>query len=82
MIIFDGNEFAAIKEQQIKSKLQNPKFKNQRLKIAAILFTEDAGSRLYSGLKKEAAERVGITYELYEFSLNSSVTSITQLLDL
>ena len=81
MIIFDGNEFAAIKEQQIKSKLQNPKFKNQRLKIAAILFREDAGSRLYSGLKKEAAERVGITYELYEFSLNSSVTSITQLLD-
>ncbi|MEN8253798.1 MAG: bifunctional 5,10-methylenetetrahydrofolate dehydrogenase/5,10-methenyltetrahydrofolate cyclohydrolase [Patescibacteria group bacterium] len=62
----------------MKNKVQELNDKGVSLKIAAILFTEDAGSRLYTGLKKEAAERVGIGYELHEFSLKDGVEQIVE----
>ena len=42
------------------------------MKIAAVLFAEDSGSRIYTQLKSEAAARVGIKYEVHEFSLADS----------
>lgn len=66
MVIFDGNTKAAAKEELLKLEVATLLVEPQ---IGAVLFTEDPGSRLYTRLKKEAAERVGIEYHLFEFSI-------------
>ena len=46
----------------------------------AILFVEDKGSQLYTQLKSEAAERVGIAYKVYEFSIAESTSGVVKKL--
>ena len=75
MILFNGNQLAQTREKQLKEKISSD-FIGQKIAIAAILFTEDAGSQLYTRLKAEAATRVGIEYFSYEFSLSDSITTI------
>jgi methylenetetrahydrofolate dehydrogenase (NADP+)/methenyltetrahydrofolate cyclohydrolase len=45
------------------------------------LFREDAGSRLYTKLKGEAASRLGIEYRVFEFSLSDEVEAIQTKLE-
>lgn len=75
MILFDGNALAVERENRLKEKIQRD-FSGKKLVIAAILFSEDAGSRLYTRLKGEAAARVGIEYRVYEFSLTDESEKI------
>lgn len=75
MILFDGNALALEREQRLKEKIQRD-FGGKKLVIAAILFSEDAGSRLYTRLKGEAATRVGIEYRVHEFSLTDASEEI------
>lgn len=75
MIIFDGNTFAREREAELTEKIEHD-FVGKKLVIAAILFKEDAGSRLYTRLKREAAGRVGIEYRAFEFSLSDEVEKI------
>ncbi len=75
-IIFDGLQLAALKEQQLSLDVFNLKKRGIHLKIAAILFQEDAGSVTYTRLKKEAATRVGIGYSTYVFSICDPVKKI------
>jgi len=70
MIIFNGSELATKREKLLKERIFK-EFPNKKLKIAAILFVEDVGSKLYTNLKYEAATRVGIEYETHEFSLKN-----------
>ena len=71
--IFDGQALADQREQALASEIaQLPK----KLKIAAILFQEDEGSQLYTRLKREAAQRVGIEYQVEEFSLRAGVEPV------
>lgn len=67
MYIFDGIKLAEQRELLLKERASS------KLKIAAILFKEDSGSKIYTRLKSEAASRVGIEYEVYEFSLSDSL---------
>ena len=76
MIKFDGYAFAQQKETQLKMQVQELAAKGVQPHVAAILFTEDAGSQLYTRLKKEAAERVGIGYSVFSFSMLSPVKTI------
>ncbi len=76
MTIFDGYAFAAKREPKLKSQVEQLRQKGKELKIAAILFIEDQGSVLYTRLKKEAAQRVGIVYEVFEFSLKDSTHTV------
>jgi methylenetetrahydrofolate dehydrogenase (NADP+) / methenyltetrahydrofolate cyclohydrolase len=78
MIRFNGDQRAAERAELVKQQVAQLNKQGKRLKIAAILFTEDAGSQLYTRLKKEAAERVGIDYEVYEFSLADGTTEIEE----
>lgn len=71
MQLFDGVAAAARRELEVAASVAELAQRGRRLKIAAVLFTEDAGSRLYSRLKQEAAERVGIEYQLIELSLTT-----------
>lgn len=75
MTIFDGVTKAAEKEAVLAQEVAQLERKPQ---IGAVLFTEDAGSRLYTRLKKEAAERLGMQYHVHEFSVSSSVDEVVQ----
>lgn len=80
MILFDGYQFAAEQEAQLRQRLFQLK-DSQAPSIAAILFTEDEGSRLYSRLKQEAARRLGMAYTLYPFSMTDPVEKIIDVVD-
>lgn len=76
MIIYDGNARALEIEQTIRSEVAALYEQGIEIVVAAILFTEDSGSRLYTRLKGEAAARCGISYRVYEFSLADPVETI------
>lgn len=76
MIIFDGQAAATKKEAEIQQKVAVLQQAGTQLTIVAILFSEDAGSRLYTRLKQEAAGRVGIKYVVYEHSLREPVEQV------
>lgn len=76
MIIFDGEKHAKQKFAGIKTKVQTLKEQGKIIKIASILFHEDAGSQLYAGIKQAQAKEVGIEYILYTFSLTDSLEKI------
>jgi methylenetetrahydrofolate dehydrogenase (NADP+)/methenyltetrahydrofolate cyclohydrolase len=80
MIIFRGNEFAQDRLARLAEKVRMLKEQGKQLQIAAILFSEDKGSQLYTELKRQAAQQVGIAYQVYPFSMNDPVEQIaTQL---
>lgn len=81
MKIFDGRQFAARKEVELRESVRELKKRGKKIKIAAILFTEDLGSQLYSENKKLAAERVGIEYELHQFPISIPIENIGKLID-
>ena len=76
MIIFDGYQFVAKREQQLKERVAKLKAKGVSIVVAAILFSEDKGSQLYTGLKQQAAERVGIEYQVHTFSITDPVADV------
>lgn len=80
MIIFDGNKLAAQLEQKLRQEVEALGNLGAKLKIAAILFTEDTGSQLYTRLKSEAAARVGIEYEVHQFSMTEGTAGVEQKL--
>lgn len=92
--IFNGTQLAATIELTLKDEVLHQVSKQQsqygvrlqdkfRLHIAAVLFSEDEGSVLYSNLKQQAAQRVGIQYSLHKVTIAQPVaeiiTKITQL---
>jgi len=76
MIIFDGYQFAAEREARVASNVGVLKTQGVKIAIVAVLFAEDKGSQLYTGLKKQAAERVGIEYRISMFSLVDPVERV------
>jgi methylenetetrahydrofolate dehydrogenase (NADP+) / methenyltetrahydrofolate cyclohydrolase len=72
MKIFDGKTTAEQREALLKTKVAELAKLGKSLRVAAVLFTEDVGSTLYTRLKKEAAERVGIDYQVATFSMLDS----------
>lgn len=76
MIIFDGYAVAKNRETELKTQVEALRAQGHTLVIAAVLFTEDQGSVLYTRLKKEAAERVGIGYQVHTFSMTDELATI------
>jgi methylenetetrahydrofolate dehydrogenase (NADP+) / methenyltetrahydrofolate cyclohydrolase len=75
MIIFDGYRLALKREEALKKKIE-AFVSDRKPVIAAVLFTEDAGSQLYTRLKGEMATRVGIEYRSFEFSLQDDIKQV------
>ncbi|KKU10133.1 MAG: Bifunctional protein FolD, partial [Candidatus Woesebacteria bacterium GW2011_GWB1_45_5] len=73
-IIFDGKVFAKKKEDDLRKKVEDLKSRGINPKLVSILVGENSGSTLYTRLKKEAAERIGI-----EFEISSSLDDIEKL---
>ncbi len=76
MIIFDGIRTAADKELALVTQVAELCAAGKQVTIGAIVFTQDAGSKLYTRLKREAAERVGIAYVPQLFSITDPVEQI------
>ncbi|PWU23820.1 hypothetical protein C5B42_01500 [Candidatus Cerribacteria bacterium 'Amazon FNV 2010 28 9'] len=77
-IIFDGKAFAHKKELQLKKEVDDLRSRGIVLRVKTFTFKEDAGSMLYTRLKKEAAARIGIMYEPVEYSLHDDIEQIAE----
>lgn len=78
-VVFNGHALAGKKELAVAQAVERLA-QEARPHVAAILFTEDEGSVLYSNLKREAAERVGIQYTLHEAAISESTEQIIQII--
>jgi len=65
-IIFNGRAFAREKEIEVEKRVKTLKEKGIISCLASILIGDDPASKLYVGLKKKAAERVGIRLEVFD----------------
>lgn len=67
-VVFDGREFAKRKEAVLKKKFRKlaKKF-GRRARLVSVLVGDNLASRLYLRIKKEAAERIGVEFEIAEF---------------
>ncbi len=63
-IIFNGKKFAEEKEKELRKKVSKLK---SVPKLVSILVGEDPSSVLYTNLKKKAAERIGVEFEIMKF---------------
>ncbi len=64
-IIFNGRDFAAKKEEALKNRVFGLKSRGVHPKLASIIIGDDEASKLYVGLKKKAAERIGAELDIY-----------------
>lgn len=81
-MIFNGEQLAKQKALKLKNKVAAYKAKGIKPKIAAIFFKEDAASALYTSLKKQTAENLGIGYQAKDFSFTSPIEEIQAYLEL
>jgi methylenetetrahydrofolate dehydrogenase (NADP+) / methenyltetrahydrofolate cyclohydrolase len=87
MIIFDGYAFAQEKEAALARRLaklapQKAPLATHPLTIAAVLFTEDKGSQIYTSLKQQAAERLGMKYQIHAFSITDPIDHVLERIHL
>ncbi len=75
-IIFDGKEFAKDKELQLHKQVEEMLASGKKIRIQTFTFLEDEGSRLYTKLKSQAAERIGIVYEPVEVSIQTPLPEL------
>lgn len=80
MVIFDGNKHAGEKMIQLKKRADEIKLSGGQPKIAAIFYTQDAGSRLYTSIKAGFASEIGIIYEAHQFDLAGGVETVLALI--
>ncbi len=76
MNIYSGTQLAEEIEPRLRARVATLTQSGVKLKIAAVVYREDVGSVLYTKLKKEAAARVGIEYQVYTFSLSQPTDEI------
>jgi methylenetetrahydrofolate dehydrogenase (NADP+)/methenyltetrahydrofolate cyclohydrolase len=80
MDIFDGNALARTKKQALKKRVAVLLAQGIQPRIAAILYTGDAGSELYTDIKQKMAQELGIEYQKHSFSLRDGIEPTLALL--
>ena len=80
-LIFNGDQLAKQKSLKLKTKVAAYREKGISPKIAAIFFKEDNASALYTSLKKQTAENLGIAYQAKAFSFADRVEEIQKYID-
>lgn len=75
-LIFNGESLAKQKALKLKKKVVVYHAKGVYPKIAAIFFEEDSASALYTSLKKQTAENLGLDYQAKAFSFKDSAQKI------
>jgi methylenetetrahydrofolate dehydrogenase (NADP+)/methenyltetrahydrofolate cyclohydrolase len=79
-VIFDGKAFAVEKEEALKMRVLGLKTRGVNPKLASILIGSDPASKLYVGLKKKAAERIGAELDVYYIPENSKIEDVLLLI--
>lgn len=77
-VIFDGKTLAEQREVKVRTQVTELRQRGAVIKVAAVLYQEDAGSQLYTRLKAEAAARVGIEYSVTTFSIADGVMPVIE----
>ncbi|CAN5334075.1 bifunctional methylenetetrahydrofolate dehydrogenase/methenyltetrahydrofolate cyclohydrolase FolD [soil metagenome] len=77
-ILFDGKKFANEKELILKEKVKKLKIKP---KLVSILVGNDKSSLTYTFLKKKAAERIGVKFEVKKLPSDSTPENIKELIN-
>ena len=72
-IILDGYQLAEQHRKQLEQKALLLRAHGLPPVVASVLFVEDAGSTLYTELKRQMAESLGIGYQVHTFSINDPV---------
>lgn len=80
-IIFDGRTFAVRKEEGLKQKVADLRSRGIVPHLASILIGADPASKLYVGLKKKAAERIGAELDIYYLNEGTQLSEILHLID-
>lgn len=75
-MIFDGKEFAKKIEEEVATRLRQDFGGRRKPWIVSILVGEDPASQLYTRLKRQAAERVGIQFEVIKLDKDSRLEEI------
>lgn len=78
--IFDGKEFAAKRRKELKNKVSDLVSKGINPKLVTILIGNEKGGALYTKLKKEAAESVGISFEVASLGEDSDLSEVIELI--
>jgi methylenetetrahydrofolate dehydrogenase (NADP+)/methenyltetrahydrofolate cyclohydrolase len=65
--IIDGKTIATTIEARLKARVQKLKKKNIRPRLGVIYVGADRPSQTYIRKKQEAAERVGVEFELFQY---------------
>jgi methylenetetrahydrofolate dehydrogenase (NADP+) / methenyltetrahydrofolate cyclohydrolase len=78
LMIFDGKAFAREIEERVKASVAIMRVKP---KIVSVLVGNDPSSELYTKLKKQAAERVRIAFEVMRLEPENLHNRITQIAD-
>lgn len=76
-IIFDGKKKAAEIEESIKAKLQKS---GKTPKLVSLVIGDENGALKYQEMKKKAGERVGIEVEIRALDKNTTLESVTQII--
>lgn len=80
-IVFDGRAFAAKKEDELKKKVVELKSRGITPHLASILIGSDPASKLYVGLKKKAAEKIGAELDIYFLPEKSGLDEVKKLIE-
>ncbi|MFI5240905.1 MAG: bifunctional 5,10-methylenetetrahydrofolate dehydrogenase/5,10-methenyltetrahydrofolate cyclohydrolase [Microgenomates group bacterium] len=79
--IFDGRAYAVKKEKELKKTISKLKLEGKIPNLASILIGDSPASRLYVGLKKKAAQRVGAELDIYFLPEKVKIEEIMLLID-
>lgn len=79
-IRFDGKSFAARQEQLLAQQVEELRSVGKKVVVHTFTFKEDAGSELYTKLKQQAAERIGIDYLPTPVSCADPTSQILELI--
>jgi 5,10-methylene-tetrahydrofolate dehydrogenase/methenyl tetrahydrofolate cyclohydrolase len=82
-LVFDGDSFAASLEEELAQEIKLHATETgvvPQLKIAAVAFMQDPGSRLYSEVKRTVATRLGIEYDIHSFDFDDDPNQVLELI--
>ncbi|HEX6976810.1 MAG TPA: bifunctional 5,10-methylenetetrahydrofolate dehydrogenase/5,10-methenyltetrahydrofolate cyclohydrolase [Patescibacteria group bacterium] len=80
MIIFDGKTYAQNKERELGEEVSQLKKKGITPKLVTILVGKNPASILYTNLKKKAAERIKVKFEIINLSSSVKPLQITTII--
>lgn len=77
-IVFNGRAYAKQEEVALNIRVNSLRSRGVTAYVKSFTFTDDEGSRLYTRLKKTAAEKIGIVYEPVECRISDEVDSLVR----